>query len=191
MDTYEQMNKKTRRNIEDSFINLLQKKSFRKMTIQDISKAANVNRSTFYHHYLDKYDICEKIIKELMLDLEALLSNINHEELKSQMHEEISNIYCCTIFHFIEERKEIFGVLMKVDLPFSFVGHLKALLIKQYNETHMKLFEGTNIPKSYLANFAASALLGLIDEWMKQDFSDDSEKLTKYFLDILYMLRTL
>ncbi|WP_414045309.1 TetR/AcrR family transcriptional regulator [Macrococcus equi] len=190
MDTYEQMNRETRGNIESGFINILKEKSFRKTTIQDISNAAQVNRSTFYHHYLDKYDLCEQMIKEMLLELETLLNNIDHHELITQMDDD-SKVYCYTIFHFIEEHQDTFKVLVDADLPFNFLRHLKKLLMQQFNQTSIKLFESSGIPETYIANFAASALLGLVEAWMDEDFKDSSETVTQYFLDIIQTIRTI
>ena len=49
--------RKTQTAIKDALISLLNKKSFGDITIQEISDMADVNRSTFYTHYLDKYDL--------------------------------------------------------------------------------------------------------------------------------------
>ena len=50
---------KTRREIENAMIVLLQQKSFEKITVQNILDVALVNRSTFYQHYADKYALLQ------------------------------------------------------------------------------------------------------------------------------------
>lgn len=57
---------KTRKNIEISFIYLLNKKDFCKITVQDILDKALINRSTFYKHYNDKYKLAELLCKEVL-----------------------------------------------------------------------------------------------------------------------------
>lgn len=52
---------KTRRNIEESLIHLLGRKSFEQITVQDILEEALINRSTFYKHYSDKYDLAQRL----------------------------------------------------------------------------------------------------------------------------------
>jgi AcrR family transcriptional regulator len=52
---------KTRKNIETSFIYLLSEKGFNHLTVQDILEKALINRSTFYKHYRDKYDVAEQM----------------------------------------------------------------------------------------------------------------------------------
>lgn len=56
---------KTRKNIEVSFIYLLREKDFGKITVQDILDKALINRSTFYTHYTDKYQLAEILCNEV------------------------------------------------------------------------------------------------------------------------------
>ena len=48
--------------IKKAILELMNEKNFDDITIQDISDRANVNRSTVYLHYLDKYDLLDKLI---------------------------------------------------------------------------------------------------------------------------------
>ena len=56
---------KTKKNIEASFIYLLGQKDFYKITVQDILDRALINRSTFYKHYTDKYQLAETLCNEV------------------------------------------------------------------------------------------------------------------------------
>lgn len=48
---------RTRKLLQQAFIELTVEKGFATLTVRDITKRAMVNRSTFYRHYLDKYDL--------------------------------------------------------------------------------------------------------------------------------------
>jgi len=62
---------KTRKNIENVFLSLLTEKDFHKITIQDILDRALINRSTFYKHYTDKYQLAEILCNEILEVLKA------------------------------------------------------------------------------------------------------------------------
>lgn len=62
---------KTRKNIEKVFLSLLMEKDFHKVTIQDILDRALINRSTFYKHYTDKYQLAEILCNEVLEVLKA------------------------------------------------------------------------------------------------------------------------
>ena len=46
--------KKTIKSIDNAFIQLLKKKSFDKITINEVSKTADINRVTFYNYFIDE-----------------------------------------------------------------------------------------------------------------------------------------
>lgn len=58
---------RTRKLIMEAFIQLSMKRDFNDITIKDITSGATVNRATFYNHFLDKYDLLEKVLSENMM----------------------------------------------------------------------------------------------------------------------------
>lgn len=51
---------RTKELLEKALIELTVEKGFTKVTVRDITERARVNRSTFYRHYIDKYDLLEQ-----------------------------------------------------------------------------------------------------------------------------------
>src|SRR5258706_11824869 len=49
--------KRTRALIEQAFLDVLLEKSFSSLSVQDITEKAGVNRTTFYLHFTDKYEL--------------------------------------------------------------------------------------------------------------------------------------
>lgn len=56
---------KSKSALQNAFIELLNKKKFSKITVDELCKLACVNRMTFYNHYQDKYDLFNDIIEKL------------------------------------------------------------------------------------------------------------------------------
>jgi AcrR family transcriptional regulator len=57
--------RRTRKLLQKAFIELTVEKGFTALTVRDITQRAEVNRSTFYRHYLDKYDLLEQYMDEM------------------------------------------------------------------------------------------------------------------------------
>ena len=55
----------TRMIIEQSFLELLGEKPISKITVTELCEKAQLNRATFYKHYLDIPDLMEKIEEDL------------------------------------------------------------------------------------------------------------------------------
>ena len=56
--------RKSQQPIKTAFIDLLQKYDFNDVTVQQISDLADIIRDTFYTHYLDKFDLLDKMEDE-------------------------------------------------------------------------------------------------------------------------------
>lgn len=69
---------KTQRLIKDSFLLLIDEKGFEDITINDIANKAQINRSTFYLHYTDKYDLLDTIVEETMDKIMVLVAPETH-----------------------------------------------------------------------------------------------------------------
>lgn len=74
--------KNSREKIERIFIELIQTKEINEITISDICKKANLNRTTFYSNYIDIYDLANKIKENLFKEV----LNLYQEETKIKKH---------------------------------------------------------------------------------------------------------
>lgn len=57
--------------MEREFVNMLLERDVSEITVSDICKAADVNRSTFYANYQDIYDLVEKICRNMQNEFNA------------------------------------------------------------------------------------------------------------------------
>ncbi|WP_156009443.1 TetR/AcrR family transcriptional regulator [Streptococcus ruminantium] len=61
--------------IHQALLSLLDDRSFDKISVADICRLAQVNRGTFYLHYLDKFDLIDQVIKQVTDHLYDILLN--------------------------------------------------------------------------------------------------------------------
>lgn len=57
--------RRTRKMLQEALIELTGEKGFEAVSVRDITERAMVNRSTFYRHYLDKYDLIDQYLDEV------------------------------------------------------------------------------------------------------------------------------
>ena len=55
---------RTRESIFESLFELMKEKDFDKITIQNLTERAQINRATFYAHFQDKYEMLDEIIRK-------------------------------------------------------------------------------------------------------------------------------
>jgi AcrR family transcriptional regulator len=73
--------RRTRKLLTQALIEGTVEKGFAALTVCDITRRAMVNRSTFYRHYLDKYDLLEQHLNEIYEVLEegGIIGEGRHE----------------------------------------------------------------------------------------------------------------
>lgn len=64
--------------IEKAFINLLQTREIKEITVSDIIKLTGLNRSTFYANYIDIFDLADKTRQKLEKDFSDLFAEYDY-----------------------------------------------------------------------------------------------------------------
>ncbi|WP_311406812.1 TetR/AcrR family transcriptional regulator, partial [Liquorilactobacillus uvarum] len=85
--------KKTRRTIIQTFLNLLGKMPFKKITVAKIYTEAEIAKSTFYDHFKDKYDLLDQIIQSLSEDFAFEIKQKFSEFNTETILESLTNVF--------------------------------------------------------------------------------------------------
>lgn len=99
--------KRSRRDLANAFVLLLQEKDFDSITIKDIVERAMVSRLTFYNQFKDKYELLEYIFKT---SVEYMATNIDKDlerNPKDLSKEEIIKITIKNIVHVLYTNKDL------------------------------------------------------------------------------------
>ena len=127
-------NQRTRQNIMNGFMKLIKQKEFSDITITDITQEADINRSTFYYHFMDKYDLIDEIQREVLtkeIFKEVALQEVINEQtiilsLQAIMGSQINLSLQCQ--HALEEFKS----KMDNEIKQRLTETLQALLDKEH-----------------------------------------------------------
>ncbi|HTP60043.1 MAG TPA: TetR/AcrR family transcriptional regulator [Spirochaetia bacterium] len=55
---------RTRKLIEDAFLDVMNEKGFEELSVQDVADRAGINRVTFYSHFVDRYALLRHAIRK-------------------------------------------------------------------------------------------------------------------------------
>lgn len=103
---------KNKKQIEIAFIKLLEQMDFHKITVQDICRESLTSRSTFYSHYLDKYDLLEKIVNRYGLMMEDAVRTRFSKSGINDIESLLKDIFSVYLHH-----QEELSALLKVHVP--------------------------------------------------------------------------
>ena len=163
----------TIRRIEDVFLDRLQTKELSQITVSEICKAADINRSTFYANFMDVYDLADKMRDKLEAQVAALYS----EEYENRQN---SNDYL-KLFRHICENQAFYKLFFKL-------GYDHDYQVVQYDtELAEKRFGGRFI--EYHIEFFRQGLNAIIQKWLKDGCRETPEEMME-ILDSEYRGRT-
>lgn len=120
---------KTKQSIRSAFLELRSRKELERITVKELCELAKINKSTFYAHYKDIYDLSEQIESEIISDIIAGINSI--EDVFSNTFE-----FTKSLFMAYAERNSlitaIFSGSRKEQLPKRIHAAVKELFFSQY-----------------------------------------------------------
>ena len=148
--------------IRNAFITLLKEKSLEDITVHEIVEKALINRSTFYLHYKDKYDLYDAIVDDLLLDISKTLEEANFHSFEKLLND------------YYNQNKPL-------DITIQFLEHIDAkadyysvLLIqrdfqKQFINVVSNFINSNGSLPRIITNHIAYGSIGTIIEWLTKD----------------------
>lgn len=116
MGTKEEQSRRSKEAICEALLQCLDEEPFRKITVKKIIERADVNRSTFYKYFLDKYDLLDYYIGQVKNEF-ILEKNYDFVQAKK---DEIGNPVYSTYFreseNFIRKNSEIYRILWNSEI---------------------------------------------------------------------------
>jgi len=159
--------KRTRLFIREAFFNLILEKGFDSVTVVDIAERAIINRSTFYRHYQDKYDLAKKCLDE---PFNALLEQLDQMESKQDLSDSNPPKTFLLLFEHIEQNAELYRELFGRNGTAMFVsclrGYIIQLLRHRLRDVPWSGREGL-VPLDMFEEYLAGAYIGVIQWWLE------------------------
>ena len=110
-NTMDRRQQKTKAAIFNAFRNLLEKKSFSHITVQEILDLANIGRSTFYAHFQTKDELLKYVCEELFGHIVSSAKEKSHLHGLYSEKETSQSIFCHLLYHLRENDSNILGLL--------------------------------------------------------------------------------
>ena len=147
--------------IERVFIELLQKKELHEITVSDICKRCELNRSTFYANYADIYELADKVREELEKEV-----NLLYEAERTQSFN--SNDYL-RLFRHIKENQLFYRTYFKLGYDNQFK--------LRYYDTHQAKKDFDNQYIEYHIEFFRSGFNAIVKKWLAGGCKETPEEM--------------
>lgn len=157
--------KASQEKIKKVFFQLIQKYEIKEITVSDLCKLADINRSTFYANYIDIYDLAEKIKEEMFYN--------NLELFKDEAEKRYHSYDYLKLFQHIKENQIYHKTMLKLKWDFT-----------KYYDSHLEedeaiKFYGTTKYMDYHISFFRAGINAIIKKWLDNDCRESPEEIAE------------
>lgn len=173
---------KTKNILYATLLELLKDTAFEDIKVSDICEKALINRSTFYSHYADKYELFSAYIDNLKLSLTKELEKNQNISTSKEYYLEMLSLF----LNHVSEQKQVYRAVMQQNRNSIIIDMIYNAFTEDIAK-NIKLDEKRNkenIPCNFIATFYLGAVLSVGMEWLTNENKYTKKELLKY-LDVL------
>lgn len=163
---------KTINGLYDALIFLLKEKTFEEIKVSDICKKALINRSTFYAHFQDKYELFASLIDDLKESLNSELKNIENNLSVKEYYIEMIKVF---IDH-IEGKEDIYRSIM-INNKNSIIMDM---IYDTINEDINERLNDSSVPNDIASAYYLGGVVNVGMLWLRNDKNYTKEEMLEY-----------
>ncbi len=161
--------------MNDALVLLLEHKEFSDISISDICEQAGVNRSTFYAHYENLYDLLketqERAVSEFFVSFGGVI-NTDFSKMTADELVFISPQYLVPYLSFIKKNRRLYEVYNNSG-AFQIGEKDKQLIEKVFVPIYAKNGVTDKRVVEYMSHYFISGVTAITMEWVKHGCEDD------------------
>ncbi|MCL2059125.1 MAG: TetR/AcrR family transcriptional regulator C-terminal domain-containing protein [Oscillospiraceae bacterium] len=178
MNNSDRRTTRTKRALKRAMLELLSKKNISKITVSELSELADIGRNTFYLHYMDAYDLLDKLENEIIEQITAHTSPImEYSDYDSLL------IHLANIWQYVYENLDIFRILMNQNNITRFMDKMKGYCIKSVLSASNSYTKNTT--EDYHIIYYISGSLGMFQKWIEDGASIPPDKLAQIARELI------
>ncbi len=152
--------------LADALIQLLETRPIEKITVPEIAAAAGVGRTTYFRNFASK--------AELLSYKLVVLWERWAEEHGVMIRKRYSPDNALTFFQFNYSIRPLLALMYRRGLQSALYDSFQSYMTPQ---------EGATPPDCYRIGFYSYGLFGLLDAWIRRDFSESPEQMVGFVKD--------
>jgi AcrR family transcriptional regulator len=169
--------RKTRQLLRSTLLELLQEKRYEDISVQDIIERADVARSTFYVHYMDKDDL-------LTGQYGIFAENLGTQLLAHAAPDSGAAFSSLKWFYHVQAQRDILKVIAKdsaMDMAMKTLRGIIHRSVQEGMQTHTQSGKDASIPLPLLVDYLTDTLMTLIRWWFKDGMKYTPEQMDEIF----------
>ncbi len=173
--------KYTKLMLRQSLVKLLQEKPISKISIKEICEGADINRSTFYAHYADQYDLLRQLVAETLQEINAYLDSYNFKEYEPESFQIMNRI-----FEYIVENAELCKVLLGENGDISLQKEIMMIVQRQGMKERKGIKAVDEATLEYLYLFGVNGSIGIVQKWLQSGLKQSAREMAELMIRLTY-----
>jgi Transcriptional regulator len=170
----------TKRMIREALFELMQEHSISNISVKMICERADINRSTFYSHYKNQYDLLESIQKGIISDIKK------HVFSASFLNAPDSAVAVLVqILEYGRQNAALLKVLLSENGNSSFQNDVMRLAQEKITDELGETKVLSTQTVQYLQHFTVGGLLSIMRHWLEMECADEPESIAKLMMTLL------
>lgn len=161
--------KRTQALLKEGLAMMLERKNIREITVKELVSAVNINRSTFYLHYTDIYNMLDSVKKELLDEIAGVIGGYPVSPFSEHSVPFMKDIFQC-----LGKNRKLYRALMGEHGDIAFVQQIEELIAEKCLAGLKKQFPNEMNVLKYSYRFCLTGCIGMIRYWLEKD-ADKSE----------------
>lgn len=162
----------SRKLIWDSMFSLLEEKPFSSISVKDICERAHINRSTFYNHYVDKYELLRYGLRDEVLKEAGLLDKLDLPSIDLLPH--------TALFQYVYEHQRFWTNIFVLEGMSAFAAEVLMESTTRFFHENEMTRQGKMPPPVITAQMYFGAVGMLTAWWLKEGCKTPIEQLNEW-----------
>lgn len=175
------MKQKAKHKIIHNTITLLEEYPFESITIKMICAYSQVNRSTFYDYFLDKYDLLHSIQNYHLQKYKRLLNALYYSVAEGKSNRDCIFQFFKIVLRYIKRNLRFFhAILIKFPNRSLFQEYIAAT--RETYELILDNYSNHIINKKHFVTYSLGGQMGVIYFWIREGCQEPYEQLAQILL---------
>lgn len=171
---------KTKKNLYDSILSIMGDKPFEEIKVSDICEKALINRSTFYAHFNDKYELLYSLISDLKKELTTVLNKNESFENPKKYYMKMIKLF----LNHIDDNLDTYSAIIKNNKNSIVMDMIYDTLLNDI-KSNLKQNNTDNIPIDFVSKFYIGAVINIGIDYLRNPKSISKEKVIEYLNQLL------
>ena len=176
-DTLDRRIKYTKNQLKSAMVTLLGERHISKISVKSLCEVADVNRSTFYSHYKDQYDLLEQIRREALENIRRYLEDYSNTGDMSVSEKNLK-----MILEYGKSNAELFKAFLSDNCDIAFKEDVMELL-RIVPSSFGSISPGKT--RDYITVLMLTGCISILQRWLQEGMPESTREMSKMIMTVL------